>query len=671
MIFFLFFFSLCTSLIFFNYSFNLIALGAFLLSAVFLMYKKEKKMLIVMASGFLAGAILFVIPKGEISGTVSLKGIVTKAEENYFLVKTFKGTFYVKSKGNSFEIGDLISINGTVSNFAFTHFQESFDFGKYLNSLGASKEIKIKSSECIFKSLIRMKAFSSYVLEGYSDNSKALIGCLIFGKSSYELESYNSLKNLGLIGAITASGIHISFVKGLLDNLLSKRIKREHIKIIDISFEVVLYFLSGFSLTLLRIIIMDVIGLSTLLAGASSFSYTEKLSIAGTFVLIFHPCYVLNIGFFFSYPVLLIFGFLRSYLSYREKYKNIKISWMFFFTALPINMMMNYSFSLMTLLLQWIVAPVMSFMFTIDLLVFFGSFTKPFLEKINSFISKLFSYSSGVDLSLTCGKVSVYFTLIYYAVLILGMLIYELHIKKALRVTAVALVLLISFTLIPDVSKHYEVRFIDVGQGDSTLVRYENKNILIDTGGSLYNDLAVECLIPYFKSLKISKLDAVLTTHDDYDHVGALDSLNKNFKINNIYKGGDKKSIDIGNLHFDDLNSRPEEVSDANYNSAVYSFKIKETSFLVMGDAPVAIEKDIITRYPSLDCDILKVGHHGSDTSSCREFLTFTSPNLAVISCGLNNKYGHPSKSVVSSLEALSIPYVRTDLSGTYVYKIR
>ena len=88
-----------------------------------------------------------------------------------------------------------------------------------------------------------------------------------------------------------------------------------------------------------------------------------------------------------------------------------------------------------------------------------------------------------------------------------------------------------------------------------------------------------------------------------------------------------------------------------------------------MGDAPSWVEKKIIKDFESIPCDILKVGHHGSDTSSCEEFITYMNPETAIVSCGKNNKYGHPSKSVMATLNKHSIEIRRTDLEGTITFK--
>ena len=159
------------------------------------------------------------------------------------------------------------------------------------------------------------------------------------------------------------------------------------------------------------------------------------------------------------------------------------------------------------------------------------------------------------------------------------------------------------------------VYFINVGQGDSILFKDKNTNILIDTGGSLYNNLANETLIPFFKKHKVRQIDYLFISHNDYDHCGASEELIKNYKVNQVINYHFSK-IEIGDLIIQDLNQYSFLWSDDNNNSQVLYVNFKNKDFLLMGDASVEIEKSIIKDHPSLNVDYLKVGHHGSSTST-------------------------------------------------------
>lgn len=283
-----------------------------------------------------------------------------------------------------------------------------------------------------------------------------------------------------------------------------------------------------------------------------------------------------------------------------------------------------------------------------------------------------FFYS--IDLRLISGKIPIFIIAIYYILFFLISIFKTYNYKREARVTALFMIASISIRFIPDIKDHYEISFIDVDQGDSTLIRYKKSNILIDTGGKQNVDMAKECLIPFLSKNKIQKLDAVILTHDDFDHSGALNSLKTNFKTDNIYKGEDflnfeDDTIEINSLKIRNYNHYYSYLDEENTRSAVYGFSIKDTEILIMGDAPKEIEKKIIKDNPNLHADILHIGHHGSSTSSSIDFLKKIDPKICIISVGENNRYKHPSNETLVNLKMLNLDYRRTDKEGTITYR--
>lgn len=234
---------------------------------------------------------------------------------------------------------------------------------------------------------------------------------------------------------------------------------------------------------------------------------------------------------------------------------------------------------------------------------------------------------------------------------------------------------------------------IDVGQGDSILISLKkNKgNILIDTGGIMNSSysLATGTLIPYFKSVGIKKIDYLILSHGDYDHSGEAINLINNFKVDKVifnsdsyndleksitsvldkknikyYKGLEEIDIDDIKLYF--LNT--DIYDNENDNSSVLYTNIDGTKLLFMGDAGTIKEKDILKDYEILNIDILKVGHHGSNTSSSIEFINSINPKYSLISVGKNNRYGHPKEKVLETLSNSKI--YRTDINGAIQIKL-
>ncbi|PWL99016.1 MAG: competence protein ComE [Clostridiales bacterium] len=245
-----------------------------------------------------------------------------------------------------------------------------------------------------------------------------------------------------------------------------------------------------------------------------------------------------------------------------------------------------------------------------------------------------------------------------------------------------------------------QVHYIDVGQADSILVRIptENgtKNMLIDAGTS--EGYPASNIENYLSGLGISELEYLVITHPHLDHIGAADEVITNFSIQNIImpeceastasflrvlSAMDEKGLTyipseagktytIGEASFTILgpvDAAAVNPDDANNYSVVIRLDFGDTSFIFTGDAETASEEEMLAHFPASDfkCNVLKVGHHGSTTSTSDAFLAACDPSLAVISCGKDNSYGHPHGETLDKLEAAGIPVLRTDEEGTIV----
>ncbi|MBR3768549.1 MAG: MBL fold metallo-hydrolase [Clostridia bacterium] len=238
----------------------------------------------------------------------------------------------------------------------------------------------------------------------------------------------------------------------------------------------------------------------------------------------------------------------------------------------------------------------------------------------------------------------------------------------------------------------FYVSFIDVDQGDCELISCNGVNILIDGGEAKYAGKVLD----YLDELGIEKLDCYIATHPHSDHIGAAAQILNtvscdkvfttyfsefNIPTTNIYEnfidaiydsGAEAVAVDacesytFGDLKIDILAPMTES---ENYNdmSIVFTATYKDTTVLFTGDSTTVVEKQMLDEGFNLDADILKVAHHGSTTSSSSAFIDSVSPELAVISCGANNSYGHPHEEILEMLEDKEIEYLRTDLSGTVV----
>ncbi|TDX45520.1 MBL fold metallo-hydrolase [Orenia marismortui] len=239
--------------------------------------------------------------------------------------------------------------------------------------------------------------------------------------------------------------------------------------------------------------------------------------------------------------------------------------------------------------------------------------------------------------------------------------------------------------------KLLKAHFIDVGQADSTLIQLpNNQNILIDGG----NNSDASLIIRYLNNLHIKKIDYLIATHPHEDHIGGLDDIINNFKINKVYmpkvshtsqsfkdlllsisnkglkinaaKAG-ISLLDDNKLHIKIIAPIKNYYEELNNYSVIAKITFDKTSILFTGDTESEVEKELLDTNYNLEADLLKVAHHGSNSSTTKSFLKKVNPKYAVISVGKNNNYGHPTKSTLRKLQQEDIKVFRTDKQGTIV----
>ena len=249
-------------------------------------------------------------------------------------------------------------------------------------------------------------------------------------------------------------------------------------------------------------------------------------------------------------------------------------------------------------------------------------------------------------------------------------------------------ILLIIHYFAPSITNTNYLLSYDVSQGDSTLLRLNNKTVLIDTGGGTNKEYSQD-IITNLKSEGIRKIDYLILTHGDLDHMGESINLVNNYKVDKVIFNCDSyndleielisvlknkhinyysclKELKIGNNKLLFLNTN--KYDNENDNSNVIYLEFNNYKILLMGDAGINKEKDIINKYNLNNIDILKVGHHGSNTSSSKSFINSINPKYSIISVGKNNRYGHPHKEVINNLSNSKI--YRTDRDGSIIFKL-
>lgn len=267
-------------------------------------------------------------------------------------------------------------------------------------------------------------------------------------------------------------------------------------------------------------------------------------------------------------------------------------------------------------------------------------------------------------------------------------------IKK--RIGSVFLALFVLFSALHFIFSHaargpgyeLEIIFFDVGQGDAALIRCPDGYALIDAGP----DTAEEELIYALKARGVKKISLFFLSHSDSDHAGGADRIIREFDVSCVYVPDRSAKLDsvkdaarerdcdivqcaqgdvfiIGEAEFRIMSPIPPLSGNENSDSLVIRMNYKNASALFMGDADVAAEEKMISYYGELPrCDLVKLGHHGAQTSSSEAFIEAISPQYALISCGRGNSYGHPHAKVLTRLKRAGVSVFRTDISGEIVF---
>ena len=243
------------------------------------------------------------------------------------------------------------------------------------------------------------------------------------------------------------------------------------------------------------------------------------------------------------------------------------------------------------------------------------------------------------------------------------LILFVLSVFKSYKTTCmigVGICMLIFFH--PYINPFFHIYMIDVGQGDCTLIvePFKKSVIMIDVAGNLYRDNVIDIILPVLNDLGIDSIDYLIITHDDFDHNGGKDQLIDSIEVKNVITDY-SQTIDVDYPLYLLLENR--QADDENERSLITYFSYDSISYLWMGDASVDIEKQLLANY-SFDVDVLKLGHHGSNTSSSYDFLDSLRPVLGLISVGYNNSYNHPSNSVIVDCESLGINILKTSDVG-------
>ncbi len=644
----------------------LLVLSLIIFVLIFIRFKKKFAFSFLIAL-ILGSGLSFI--RFDISSS-SYLGVVKERKDNYFIFSNVLEDYYIYSKAHSYEVGDILNISGKKKELSFTTLESSFDFKNYLNDKGVYYEISVYNIENKFTNPIRLNAYLNKFLSYFSNDSASYLKSLLFGESS-DGELNDILSSLHLYRLLSTSGLIINFLLTGLVYIVGFMMSDKKAKLVSLG---ILGFY--FIFVLHKFVVRKIIYLF-IFRWINEYKLNKKLdsltiiSILGIIFLLTNYHLAYQDSFILSMVISITSIFFFKSFSFLDKYlKRMSFILFIFVFFIPFSGRYYHEISLLSSAVTLIFSPFVILISVIGILCLYFLPLAGVVDFLINILNNIFNFLEPYTLNIYVGELDIGLSILFEAILYISLYYLSIKAPRYYRYCLSSLIVFLLFYFVP-INHLYETKmiFINVGQGDATLIIHKNKTVLIDTGGLTYSDVAKNNLIPLFKKERIYHLDYVIITHQDYDHYGGLESLNKNFPINNIYQDDSNFPLKVGDITFYELNDYSNiDSSEENDKSLVINFAYHNKSILLMGDAPKWVEEDIIKKNPKLDVDLLKVGHHGSNTSTSEEFIKTIMPSEAVISCGLNNKYGHPHQDVIDILNKYNVKIYRTDISSSIYY---
>ena len=610
-------------------------------------------------------------------------------------------TYYLESINekeelfNNIAIGKTIKLNGRLESPLKNTIPNNFNYKKYLYNEKIFYLFAVDNYEIVKENNFLDNIKDFLIKRAYNlENGDYLLVLVLGDKSLISSDIYNNYQTNGTSHLLAISGSHVAVLLTIFSFLLKK--VKDVPKIIILSIILLFFgFLTNFQAAVCRAIFFFIINQINKI-GNFNYSNLQVLLFTAFIMLIINPFVIYDLGFIYSFIICGGIIYYSDKITGNYFIKMLKLSTISFLFSLPISACINYEVNITSILINMLFVPWISvIVFPLAIITFIFPFLNGFLSitlTITNFLNNLFVKFS---LFINIPKTSF--------ILIALLFIFIVLLKHNKKFFGGILVLLLVIKALPKLDSNYYIYYLDIGQGDSTILisPYQKDVVMIDTGGKItyesedweksnktYN--LSDNTIKFLKSLGITRLDNLIITHGDMDHAGEAINLVNSFKVEKVtfncglyndlekelIKVLDKKkikyyscirelNIDNNKLHF----LQTKEYDNENDNSNVIYTELNGYKFMFMGDASGITEKEILNKYNLPDIDVLKAGHHGSKTSSSKEFIDTINPKYSIISVGKNNRYGHPNKEALDNLEDSKI--YRTDQDGSIMFKIK
>lgn len=615
--------------------------------------------------GFTLGAILSLYPNPPKRFDRAI-AIVTEVHASSMELWCEGNTYWMYWEGALINPYDVAEISGETTRLRFSSYESRFDYERYLFTKGIEFSLKLNEISWVFRNPIPHQFIKGEITQRIPKAILDQVSGYLFNEIPYESGFRKDLEKTYLLMWVSQSGMLIYGFRLALERILRPFLTDTNLKVASLGALIPLWLVNPTSEVLWRLLS---IGLFNLFS--TKFRLKQKMDGKGFYSL----SLVVSRNIVFKWSIIIYFS-IKVFLALmgltgRGSFQ----AWRTFFVAslLSVFIALIFAGSQGSLSLNALVYSIVFFPYSVFL--FFLSYIGLVFTPLFSLLIPLFR-PMPVFAELVANHSFVFYLsdpssqwpVLFIAFFMVALLIHLRRTFASLNMLSLLIALTTLFSLPWKVAFLDGVFFINVGQGDSTLILSQRRSCLIDTGGQLSFDIATETLIPFFNKLGLNRLDYIVLTHQDFDHDGALPSLMSHFPFGVVIRDADAFPLQVGNVTLVQRNPMTHLTVEENDRSLVLDFFQNQRHYLLMGDASTAVEDALLELDVVERVDILKIGHHGSNTSSSWNFLTSIDPNVAIISTGASNRYGHPNQEVLSRLESLGVTVRRTDLEGTIQY---
>ncbi|PAE17131.1 DNA internalization-related competence protein ComEC/Rec2 [Virgibacillus sp. 7505] len=627
---------------------------------------------------------------------------------------------YFKQEANEvltgLSAGAKCAIKGRISQPDPATNQGQFDFKRYSRQQGIFYEIKLQNLQDIsctgtsrFSQLLKARTgFLEKADKNLDSHTDAWVQAMIAGEDSNLDEGTVELFNRWSLSHILAiSGMHIALFSAILFFLFTKLqiLTIEKTYLFLFVFLAVYPVFAGGEPSVWRSALMVML-IMVLMRFRIRLPIIDSISIVFLLLLVLDPHYLYHIGFQFSFLVSL--ALLLSARLYTGSFISalLETSLLSQLVILPLQVSQFYFLNPLSVLMNLFAIPFYTFI-AIPLLLLISIMLYPLpqfaallgecFRFLNELVIRFIEWVDGAAFyPWVTGKLPIGISIVYFLILVLFCSAWEKGRRRiALCYGALLTAIPLAAALLPYTSSTGYVTMLDIGQGDAFVIElpYRRGVYLIDAAGSVGTDFKPtdknfkQVIKPYLYERGIAKVHGIFASHADHDHIGSIGKLTEEFHVDwvrtSVYFDRSKAKLwdsDIKIIPWTagemirlpgweiQLLAPSRDKKDPNKNSLVMYTVLGGKSWLFTGDIGKEEEKEIIRSYPTLRADVLKVGHHGSNTSTDPAFLQHVKPETALVSAGRNNRYGHPSPEVVDALSQQNIRIWRTDTDGAVVY---